>query len=119
MRHERLEVYQRAVKLNHDVRKRLLRSQLDLATKGQITRAFLSITANIAEGTERHTGPDCRKFYNYAKASAAECCAHLDVIRPERHVETTVDASWRSELLAISRILGALIHKARLPQDRR
>jgi four helix bundle protein len=39
---------------------------------GQLLRALGSITANIAEGYSRGTGPDRARFYEYALGSARE-----------------------------------------------
>lgn len=109
MKHERLEVYQRAVKVNQDVRRKLLRLQMDLATKSQITRALLSITSNIAEGTGRGSDAQCRQFLAYARGSVAEVISQFDVIRPERHFAMEDEGRWRNELVIISKMLSALI----------
>lgn len=109
MKHERLEVYQRAVKVNQDVRRKLLRLQMDLATKSQITRALLSITSNIAEGTGRGSDAQCRQFLAYARGSVAEVISQFDVIRPERHFAMEDENRWRNELVIISKMLSALI----------
>lgn len=111
MKHERLEVYQRAVKVNQEVRRKLLGLRMDLATKSQITRALLSITSNIAEGTARGSDAQCRQFLAYARGSVAEVISQFDVIRPERHFAMEDEDRWRQELVVISKMLSALIRR--------
>ena len=118
MEHERLEVYQCAVKLNREVRKHVLGSGLDFGTRDQLLRAMLSISANIAEGTGRRSGNEARYHYNVARGSAIECLSILDVIVPERGFHV-IEPKWRAELVSISKMLYILIHRATLLQDRR
>ena len=44
----------------------------DLRFRGQITKAFVSISNNIAEGFDRNTNPDFKRFLYFAKASNSE-----------------------------------------------
>ena len=49
----------------------------DYAFVDQITRAALSVSANIAEGCEARTKPQFIEFLGYAKRSAGEVRSHL------------------------------------------
>lgn len=49
----------------------------DFALKDQIRRACISIMSNIAEGSERGTPRDFRRFLAIAKASAGEVRSQL------------------------------------------
>lgn len=46
--------------------------QRDYSFRDQITRASVSISNNIAEGFDRRTGPDFRRFLYFSKASNSE-----------------------------------------------
>ena len=79
--HERLQVYQLARELNREIC-RLTK----IAAKGcadhidQIVRGGASIARNLAEGSGEWSPKEKAKFYRYAKRSATECCAALDVM---------------------------------------
>ncbi len=68
---EELEVWKLSCRLAVQVYE-VLRSCKDRGLKDQMTRAAVSIASNIAEGSERDTGPDFVRFLNIAKGSAAE-----------------------------------------------
>ncbi|PID58196.1 MAG: four helix bundle protein [Ignavibacteriae bacterium] len=44
----------------------------DYGLKDQIQRAVVSILTNIAEGLERDSNPEFKRFLNYSKGSAGE-----------------------------------------------
>ena len=52
---------------------------LPAAAKDQLTRAAMSVSLNIAEGTGK-TGKDRKRFYAIARGSALESGAALDVM---------------------------------------
>lgn len=87
----------------------------------QLSRASLSVPANIAEGTSRGTDRDFVKFLQIALASTTETEYHLQYaadagVIPRREVE-----SRRAELVEIRRMLTGLIKYLRHAQlsDRR
>ena len=57
----------------------------------QLNRASLSISANIAEGNGRFTGPDRKRFFGIARGSVQECVPLLELakrrnlITPDQH----------------------------------
>lgn len=82
MSHEKLDVYQcaiRFVRLAMKVGTEIPRGYGPLAD--QLRRASMCIPLQIAEGAGKRSGPDCRRFFDYARGSAMECCAALDVMR--------------------------------------
>ncbi len=77
---QRLDVYRAAIKFA-GWRRRLLRrlpaADGDLAD--QMRRASTSIALNVAEGCGEFSLPDRARFYRFARRSAAECAAVLDL----------------------------------------
>ena len=59
-----------------DITVSLPRSE-DYGLTSQIRRAAVSISANLAEGFGRETGPDKKKFYIISRGSAFETKSHL------------------------------------------
>ncbi len=79
----------------------------DWAWADQISRAALSVMANIAEGNDASTNPEFLVFLGYAKRSAAEVRSHLYYGLDEKYVTETefADVSERT------RKIGAQIAK--------
>lgn len=81
MSHEKLDVYRCAIRFVG----LSMRLGIDIP-KGygplcdQLRRASMSIPLQIAEGAGKRSAPDCRRFFDYARGSAMECCAVLDVM---------------------------------------
>ena len=88
MSYEKLDVYQCSIQF------------LGLATRiietmprgyslltDQLKRASLGIPLQIAEGAGKRTKADCRRFFDYARGSAMECGAVLDVCMQLKLIE--------------------------------
>lgn len=73
---EELEVWKRACRLSVDVIKLVDGLQL-YALKDQMARSVISIASNIAEGAERESEKEFRRFLFIAKASAGELRTQL------------------------------------------
>ncbi len=73
---ERLEVWKRSCRLCVDIY-RVLRSCSDRGFKDQLTRASLSVPSNIAEGHERGSRNEFRRFLRIAKGSCGEVRTQL------------------------------------------
>jgi len=74
----------------------------------QLRRASTSIALNIAEGAGEYAGKDKAKFYRYAKRSAAECAAIIEVaakLDPSQKVD--------DEAKQLERLTAMLIRLAR------
>jgi four helix bundle protein len=91
---ERLDCYRVAVELNVLAARLVPRGHRDI--RDQLTRAALSISANLAEGCGRRAPADKAHFYSIARGSAMECAAIVDVIRSLglAPVGTCKDARW-------------------------
>jgi four helix bundle protein len=108
---EKLLVYQKAISFADDVctiTRELSRGYFFLGD--QLSRASLSIAANIAEGNGRFTKPDRRNFFGIARGSVQECVPLLEfalrqtLIPPHRHEQLKAD------LEEIARMLSGLIN---------
>ena len=78
--HEKLRVYQEAIKFIiwvHDILERVPKS---MSVHGQLDRASTSIPTNIAEGNGKFTEKDRCKYFDIARGSSLECAAALDVL---------------------------------------
>lgn len=86
----------------------LLRDCRDYGLKDQMLRASVSIPSNIAEGSERNTVPEFKRFINIAKGSVAELRTQVYISR-EVNIFSASDAKELiQELKSISRMLQAL-----------
>src|ERR1035437_1288389 len=78
--HEKLSVYQEAIKFVAWADELLEALPKNLAVHSQLDRASTSIPLNIAEGNGKYTSPDRCRFFDIARGSALECAACLDVL---------------------------------------
>jgi four helix bundle protein len=79
--HERLDVYQCAIRLVAAVLNLLAKMPKGHAQLAdQLRRAAFSIPLNIAEGAGKVTPRDRSRFHAIARGSAMECGAILDII---------------------------------------
>ena len=79
--HEKLDVYQCSIEflaLSVQVIETLPKGYSALVD--QLKRASWSIPLNIAEGCGKSSFPDKQRFYAFARGSAMECAAILDVL---------------------------------------
>jgi four helix bundle protein len=105
---EDLEVWKRACRLSVTIYELLIDCQ-DYGLKGQMTRAAVSIASNIAEGAERHSGPEYKRFLHIAKGSSAELRTQIyiaDKINILDHEDAVILVA---ELKEISAMLQGLI----------
>ena len=78
--HEKLSVYQEAIKFVVWSDAILATLPKTLAVHDQLDRAATSISLNIAEGNGKYTAADRCRFFDIARGSALECAACLDVL---------------------------------------
>lgn len=106
---EDLEVWQRACRMAVEIC-RLLKDCTDYGLKDQMTRAATSIASNIAEGSERGSTADYKRFLYIAKGSAAELRTQIYIaiklgnILPNDRAKELID-----ELKEMSNMLYGLI----------
>ncbi len=78
--HEKLAVYQEAIRFVAWAGGLLDTLPKSLAAYDQLDRASTSIALNMAEGNGKYTPPDRCRFFDIARGSALECAACLDVL---------------------------------------
>jgi len=108
---EKLEVYQFAKELNKKVI-RLLRDAkaIDSYIRDQLKRASISSVINIAEGSEKFSRPDKRKFYIVARGSIYESVSLLELIYEDEIIAKEVFQELYREHERLSKMLLGLIN---------
>ncbi len=99
--HEKLKVYQSAIKFVAWSTELLVQIPTKAAIKDQLNRASASVPLNIAEENGKFAIKDRCRFLDFARGSALECAARLDVIvakklLPEAAVQSVRPNYWRS-----------------------
>ena len=102
--HEKLNVYQEAIKFVVWADGVLETIPKSLAVHDQLDRSATSIPLNIAEGNGKYTAADRCRFFDIARGSALECAACLDVLVAKKKL---VDATHGKAILI--RIVSMLV----------
>ena len=79
--HEKLRVYQEALRFVAFADAVIAELPAKLAARDQLDRASTSIVLNIAEGNGKRSRADRGRYLDGARGSALECAACLDVLR--------------------------------------
>jgi len=104
---EDLDVWKKACRLSVRLYG-LLKDCNDFGMKNQILRSAVSIPSNIAEGSERNTLPEFRRFLNIAKGSAAELRTQVYISKEVNILSNRDAVDIIHELKSISKMLQAL-----------
>ena len=107
--HEKLNVYQAAVRFVAWTDGLLESVPKSIAVHNQLDRASTSVPLNIAEGNGKHTSPDRCRFFDIARGSALECAACLDVLVAKNKIEGPVADEGKAALVEIVSMLIGLI----------
>ena len=107
--HEKLDVYQAAIKFVAWSSDLLNEVPKGLAVHNQLDRATTSIPLNIAEGNGKYTPADRCRYFDNARGSALECAACLDVLVARKRIETSVADEGKVVLVEIVSMLVGLI----------
>ncbi|MDA3971466.1 MAG: four helix bundle protein [Desulfobulbaceae bacterium] len=78
------------------------------ALKDQMVRSAISIPSNIAEGSERFSAKDFRRFVAIALGSAAELRTQVYIGQKANIITKSIAENWIEELKSISKMLQAL-----------
>ena len=117
--HEKLKVYQSAIAFITWSTDLLAEVNAKAAVKDQLDRASTSVALNIAEGNGKSAIRDRCRFLDFARGSALECAACLDVLVAKKLIETEAIRSGKDQLLEVVSMLMGLISSlnARIQED--
>ena len=105
--HEKLDVYQEAIRFVSWVDDLLESIPKSLAVHNQLDRASTSVPLNIAEGNGKYTAADRCRFFDIAPGSALECAAFLDVLMAKKRIEQP-DAGKAILVRVVSMLVGLI-----------
>src|SRR4051812_46672140 len=107
--HEKLRVYQDALKFVAFADGVLSEIPTKLAARDQLDRASTSIVLNIAEGNGKRSKIDRCRYLDIARGSALECAACLDVLVIKKHLDRQRAEEGKEILVAVvSMVMGLL-----------
>lgn len=107
--HERLNVYQASLKFVAWATELISASEMKAAVKDQLDRASTSVPLNIAEGNGKFAIRDRCRYLDFARGSALECAACLDVLVAKRLAEPDRVTEGKQHLFEIVSMLMGLI----------
>ena len=110
-RFEDIEAWKRARELTRLIYEASRQGEFsrDAALRDQISRAAISVMANIAEGFERGGNREFRQFLSLAKGSAGEVKSHLCVARDAGYLTREQSKELSDRTAEVGRILGGFI----------
>lgn len=111
---EDLEVWKKSCSLSVRLYK-LLSSCRDYGMKDQMLRSSISIPSNVAEGSERKSLQDFKRFINIAQGSAAELRTQVYISREVNIFSGKEAEELVQELKSISKMLQALHNSLKKP----
>ncbi len=111
---EDLEVWKKSCRLSVHLYE-LLKNCRDYGMKDQMLRSSISIPSNIAEGSERKSIPDFKRFINIAQGSAAELRTQVYISRQVNIFSNKDAENLIQELKSISKMLQALHNSLKSP----
>lgn len=106
---ENLDVWKMSCRLTVELWQ-LLKDSKEYWLKEQMLRSALSIPSNIAEGCERNSKAEFKRFINIAKGSAAELRTQVYIAIETGVLKKESIEKFIEELKAITKMLQALIN---------
>ena len=107
--HEKPNVFQASIKFVTWATDVISKVEGRAAVKDQIDRASTSIPLNIAEGNGKFAIRDRCRFLDFARGSALECAACLDVLVAKHLMDTAAIVPGKEQLFEIVSMLMDLI----------
>jgi len=115
--HEKLTVYQTSLGFVTWATDLISNVQVKAAVKDQLDRASTSVPLNIAEGNGKFAIGDRCRYLDFARGSALECAACLDVLVAKQLTDVARIASGKQQLVEIVSMLIGLINSLRTRID--
>jgi four helix bundle protein len=117
--HEKLKVYQAAIQFVAWSTELMAEILTKAAVKDQLDRASTSIPLNIAEGNGKFSIKDRCRFLDFARGSALECAACLDVLVAKKLSGDAAVGPGKEQLFEIVSMLMGLIQSltSRIGED--
>ncbi len=110
MKFEDMDIWKRSARLTSELYKHFIDSK-DYGFKDQITRSALSIPSNIAEGMERNSDKDLKRFLQYSKGSCGELRTQIYIGMDIGYIKKDKGSLWIKETKELSLMIGAFIRK--------
>jgi four helix bundle protein len=107
--HEKLNVYQASLTFITRTTELISKMEAKAAVKDQLDRASTSIPLNIAEGNGKFAIKDRCRYLDFARGSAMECAACLDVLVAKNLADAASVISGKQQLFEIVSMLIGLI----------
>jgi four helix bundle protein len=79
---------------------------------GQVRRAIISVTSNIAEGFSRRTAKDKTHFYSMAMGSISEVLNQLLIARDLSYITESDFLTLKVRLIEVQKMISGLIKSA-------
>jgi four helix bundle protein len=109
---EEIKAWQKARELNAEIYKLTNKNSSfskDFGLRDQIRRCSISISSNIAEGFERETSKEFRRFLYIAKASAGEFRSQLYLASDLEYISSEEFEKLNLKVNDISKMISGLI----------
>ena len=106
---ENLECWRKSRELNFKIYKLTESKSNFISLQRQVRRSVISISSNIAEGYERNSHKEFRRFLRIAKGSAGELRSQLYLMNDLNIIDGDEFNQVKKEVLEISKMLGGLI----------
>ena len=115
---EDLEVWREGCDLAVEIYRQAREGELskDYGLKDQMTRAAVSIPANVAEGKERQTVPELVRYLYIAKGSSGEIRTLIHIAHRIGHIDKTTFQNLLERTYTLSKKLGSFIQVLRRQQ---
>jgi len=80
----------------------------DFGFKDQITRSSLSVASNIAEGIEKDSKKEIKRFLNIAQGSIAEAITQVYIGMEINYIKKGIGFKWIKEYKEILKMISSL-----------